>query len=747
MEEAEALRPTMTVEPSWPTPHAALIDRDRSCGIIGVKGSAARRQGHSTEEDTLTLVTMSASHPLEPLSGDEIRAAVDVVRATGRVTDAGRFSTVVLDEPSKEVVAAYRPGDPVERRARVVIVPGPECSVTEAVVDLETGQVVAWDERGDMRPALLFEESLNAIIALHGHAGFRDAMHKRGIIDLDKVQVDPWPTGNFGLAAEEGRRVVRCLCYYRESPGDNGYARPIEGVLAFVDAARGEVLEIVDYGVVALPTETGSYFPEDNGPLRADLRPIDIAQPEGTSFTVDANLVRWQKWSVRVSMDPLEGLVLHTIAYDDDGRSRPIMHRASISEMVVPYGDPGPRHGWKNAFDAGEWGLGRMANSLTSGCDCAGAVHYFDAVAASEHGEPTTLANAICVHEEDYGILWKHHDLRTGRTEVRRSRRLVISSIATVGNYEYGFYWYFYLDGSIQHEVKLTGILSTQAIEVGEHLRHAPALAPGLAAPVHQHLFCARLDFDVDGPVNEVYEVDVEPAPPGADNPWGNAFAPTARRLESEQDAKRLVDPARSRTWKVVNPASRNRLGEPVAYKLVPGPAPTLLARPSSSVSRRAGFASQNLWVTPYAPGERRAAGDYPNQHPGGDGLPRWTGANRSLVGTDVVVWHTFGVTHVPRPEDWPRRASGVLRLPSHPRRLLRPQPRTRRCAPTQPLHLIVQQSPSGRNLLRCVAPHRVGLKAVARRLGRQRPTPELSPRSGRWRATQGYGWARGGLQ
>jgi len=322
--------------------------------------------------------------------------------------------------------------------------------------------------------------------------------------------------------------------------------------------------------------------------------------------------------------------------------------------MVVPYGDPGPVHGWKNAFDAGDWGLGRMANSLALGCDCLGEIHYFDAVSANERGEPSTLANAICLHEEDHGILWKHQDLHGGRTEVRRSRRLVVSSIATVGNYEYGFYWYFYLDGSLQLEVKLTGVMSTQALAPGERSTYGPTIAPGLAAPVHQHLFCARLDLDIDGPVNEVYEVDVEPSPAGDANPWGNAFRPTASRLDTEQQAKRMTNVATSRSWKIVNPESLNGLGEPVAYKLVPGATPTLLAQPGSSVGQRAGFATQNIWVTPYAPDERRAAGDYPNQHPGGDGLPRWTAADRNLVGTDIVVWHTFGVTHVPRPEDWP---------------------------------------------------------------------------------------------
>ncbi|HVV37125.1 MAG TPA: hypothetical protein VHC63_11025, partial [Acidimicrobiales bacterium] len=351
------------------------------------------------------------------------------------------------------------------------------------------------------------------------------------------------------------------------------------------------------------------------------------------------------------SMDPLEGLVLHQVSYA--GRS--IAHRMSISEMVVPYGDPSPMHNWKNAFDAGEWGLGRMANSLKLGCDCLGEIRYLDFVFADEHGNPQVTENAICIHEEDYGIAWKHVDLLGGRTEVRRQRRLVVSFIATVGNYEYGFYWYFYLDGSIQLEVKLTGIMSTRALGADEHPTHALRIAPGLAAPVHQHLFCARLDLDIDGVANEVYEQNVERDSTSADNPLGNAFTPTTTLLGRESAAQRDVDPARSRVWKIVNPGVTNpATGAPVGYKLVPGSTPTLLAQPDSSIARRATFATHNLWVTPYAPDEHRAAGDYPNQHVGGDGLPRWTAADRPLSNTDVVVWHTFGVTHVPRPEDWP---------------------------------------------------------------------------------------------
>jgi primary-amine oxidase len=603
--------------------------------------------------------TTASAHPLDMITADEMRRAAELVQADPRFEPDSVFVHLRLREPAKETVTAFTPGDPVDREVEALLCPKARLEAIEVVVSVTAGEVRSWTVHDGMRPALLFGESMMAIIGVKEHPEWQAALRRRGIEDFDRVQIDPWPAGSFGVGHEDGRRITRCISYLREHELDNGYARPIEGVIAFFDQGAGEVLEVVDLGVVPLPPERGSYLPGDLpegvGPMRTDLKPLEIVQPEGPSFTVDGNRVEWQRWSFRVGFDPYEGLVLHTVAYHDGDRVRPVLHRASITEMVVPYGDPGPMHGWKNAFDAGEWGLGRMANSLKLGCDCLGVIHYFDAELATEQGEPYTVEHAICMHEEDYGILWKHHDMHGGTNEVRRSRRLVVSFIATVGNYEYGFYWYFYLDGNIQLEVKLTGIVSPMAVAPGAQPEFANVIAPGVAAPHHQHLFSARLDLDVDGPVNSVYEVEAEAVPPGPDNPWGNAFRPRVTQLASELAARRNTDAATSRAWRVVNETSRNALDQPVGYKLVPTTStPTMLASADSSVGRRAGFARHNLWVTPYRADERRAAGEFPNQHPGGDGLPRWTAADRPLVDTDVVLWYTFGVTHFVRPEDWP---------------------------------------------------------------------------------------------
>jgi primary-amine oxidase len=388
--------------------------------------------------------------------------------------------------------------------------------------------------------------------------------------------------------------------------------------------------------------------------MREGLRPLEITQPNGPSFTVDGHEIRWQNWRFRWSFNAREGLVLHTIEWDDHGTVRPIIYRASLSEMAVPYGDPDPAHFWQGAFDLGDFGIGRGLNSLRLGCDCLGVIQYFDVVSHDDFGEPLIVKQGICLHEEDFSILWKHWDFVEDRTEVRRQRRLVISAIGTNLNYDYGYYWYFYLDGSIEFEVKLTGVMQTKAVVEGSTEPYAHLVAPGLAAIHHQHLFNARLDMEVDGPRNSVQELDIAAAEEGPGNPYRTAIIARTTPLRREADGRRDADAAVGRTWLVTSADRRNAVGERTAYQLVPQASPTLLAAPDSSLGRRAEFARHHLWVTPFAEDERHAGGEYPNQHPGGAGLPEWTAGNRSIEATDVVLWHTFGTSHAARPEDWP---------------------------------------------------------------------------------------------
>ncbi len=372
-------------------------------------------------------------------------------------------------------------------------------------------------------------------------------------------------------------------------------------------------------------------------------------------FRLDGPELTWQKWRFRINMHPLEGVVLHAVEYQDGDDYRSVMHRGSLAEMVVPYGDPSEEHFWRSAFDVGEFGLGKLANSLQLGCDCLGEIVYLDAVIAGEDGEPTVIKNAVCIHEEDDGILWKHTDWVTGKVDVRRSRRLVVSFIATVGNYHYGFFWYFYQDASVQMEVKLLGIVQTRAVPDGVPTPHGTRVAPNLVSTYHQHLFSFRLDMEVDGWENTVIQNDAHSVPVGPENPHGNAIGVRKTVIDTENAGDWVTNTQSSRNWTVINRKKTNAWGTPVGYKFLPGwSSATMLAQAPSLIARRAGFGTRNMWVTPYRPDEMRSAGDFPNQSRSGDGLPRWTEADRPVEDTDVVLWHTLGVTHIPRAEDWP---------------------------------------------------------------------------------------------
>lgn len=603
--------------------------------------------------DTPTKMT-PAIHPLEPLTAEEIRVAVATVRQERSLGGRVRFMSVALQEPPKDCVLAYCSGDPIERQAFMVLLDNETAKTYEAIVSITDQSVVSWKYIPDVQPGFVLDEFFDCEAAVKSNPDFQAALLKRGITDPDLVMVDPWSAGNYGVEDEQGVRLSRALSWVRSSVNDNGYARPIEGVIAVIDLNKMEVLRIEDYGVVPLPPETGNYSPEFVKNYRQDLKPLEIVQPEGASFQVDGHEISWQKWKMRIGFTPREGLVLYTVSYTDQGQERPILYRASLVEMTVPYGDPRPQNCRKNAFDVGEYGLGMLTNSLKLGCDCLGEIHYFDGILTNSRGDVAVIENAICLHEEDFGILWKHVDWRTNQTEVRRSRRLVVSFIATVGNYEYGYYWYFYQDGSIQYEIKLTGIMNTGAALPNEKPQYGTLIAPQLYAPNHQHFFSVRLDMTVDGQNNSVYEVNTEAAPMDADNPYGNAFYAKATLLESELAAQRIVDPFAGRYWKIVNPDVTNQMDEPVGYKLVPGENILPFAHPKASVTKRGAYMTKHLWVTPYSPEESYPTGDYPNQHPGGAGLPAWTQADRPIANTDIVIWYTLGHLHIPRAEDWP---------------------------------------------------------------------------------------------
>jgi primary-amine oxidase len=596
-------------------------------------------------------------HPLQPLNSSEVQSAVELLQTLPSFISTTRIISIMLQEPAKQLVYGWPDAGTPDREAVAVLFDNAANAASTATLNLTAGKVVKIEQApAGVQPTLSMDEQVECEQAVLASEVFKAALKRHyGVTDPSLVMVDIWSAGNYGSEEDRTHRLTRPLCFLRSDPTDNGYARPLEGIRPVVDLNLMQVIRVEEYGKWPLPPTAGNYSVEKVAHHRTDIKSLTITQPGGPSFALDGNHISWQNWDFVIGFNAREGLTIHHVRYLDQGRKRPILYRGSLTEMVVPYGDPRPTQVRKNAFDVGEYGMGMCANSLQLGCDCLGYIQYLDANLCDSRGRELTITNAICIHEEDYGILWKHTDRRLPHApEVRRSRRLVVSSISTVENYEYGFFWYFYQDGNIQFEIKLTGILSLGAVREGESPIHGAMIAPLLYAPNHQHFFNVRLDLSIDGMRNTVQQLDVIPDPPNESNPFENAFHLQATDLLTEKQAMANLSLETGRTWKIINPSVKNAVDNPVGYKFIPGDNAFPFASPNAWWRRRAGFVNNHVWVTPYREGEKYAAGDYPNQSEGGDGLPKWAAADRPIANEDIVFWYTFGHTHIPRPEDYP---------------------------------------------------------------------------------------------
>ena len=618
-------------------------------------------------------------YPFEPLSADEISRVVDVVRQAKTAALDGHlaFNAIALREPPKADMVAWlesNGNDVSLRPPRIAdcVVIGRGSKVFDALVDLNTEQIIHWEHTPGVQPLITMEDLQLVEKVCRTDPKVIEQCNILGITDMSKVYCDPWTIGydsRFGSSI----RLQQALMYYRPHVDDSQYTYPLD----FCPIFNADSREIIHIDVpeqrrplnTAPPTNFAANSESDYHGYRTDLKPLHITQPQGVSFTLDGHNISWLNWRLSIGFNYREGLVLHNVRWadrDQGGRERPILWRLSLAEMVVPYGNPEHPHQRKHAFDLGEYGGGYMTNDLALGCDCKGAIAYLPFHHVTKTGDTATIPHAVCVHEEDAGILFKHTDFRDNSCTVTRARKLVLSHVFTAANYEYAVYWILHMDGTIQLEIKLTGILNTYAMSPGEDLHgYGTQVYPGVNAHNHQHLFCLRIDPAIDGHDNSVLQADAVPVPDdvGSDlNPYGNGFVAKKTVLSTQGTSICDYDGSTSRTWEFINPAVLNPYSsKPVSYKLVSREVPKLLPKENSLVWRRAGFARHAIHVTKYSDAQLHPAGRHVPQtsgepNPANKTLVDWIGENpdEGIEGKDVVVWHTFGITHFPSPEDFP---------------------------------------------------------------------------------------------
>ena len=606
-----------------------------------------------------------ARHPLDPLTWQEHWIILEVLHRAGHYNDSTRVALARLEEPAKAQVWSWRAGQPVTRSAHAVI--KQQARTFEAVVDLVNERLVSWTEMRGVQPNWLREEFEAMESEVKKHPDFIAAMKRRGFTDLTFIDCGGGPPGYFGTPDQRGRRVswVGCSDARRVR---NPWPRQIEGLTVIVDMDQKKVLRVVDEGAVPVPTATAEYDVASLGPLNSPAPPIAVSQPLGPGFTLDGHQVSWQNWRFHVRPDQRVGMIISTVRYRDGERERPVLYQGSLSEIFVPYMDPA--HGWyaRNFLDAGEYVAGGLGKPMERGIDCPDNSVFLDHIVVQDNGRPGTVPRAVCLFERYAGdMVWRHRD--GSGVHGRPRRDLVVRMAAVLGNYDYYFDWVFQQDGAIRVAVGATGINevkmvaeSDAAVAARSNGNGAPSPAPdaygrfvdrNIVAVNHDHYFNFRLDLDIEGSANSFQHDRLVTETLPANHPRRSLWKVQGSVAAREHDARLNVDMHQPGLWRVVGTAT-NRNGYPVSYQLAPGMSIETLLTADDYPRRRAGFIDHHLWVTPYTPAERFAAGDYPTLSQPGEGLPRWTAANRPIAGTDIVLWYTMGMHHVARAEDWP---------------------------------------------------------------------------------------------
>jgi primary-amine oxidase len=219
-----------------------------------------------------------------------------------------------------------------------------------------------------------------------------DALERCGI-DPASVRAIPLSAGSDDYPEERGRRVLRTLGFQQRHEKDHPWAHPVDGLCAYVDLTGRTVLRVIDNAdLLGRPSRGNFDEPVQVGLHRTDLKRIEITQPEGPSFTVDGNLVRWQHRALRVGFNEREGLTLHQIGF----AGRPVLYRVSVAEMAVPV--PVPRR---------RFGFGRTTSTSASTCSPATPTRWRWAATAwarsatSTPRSPTTSASLTARYRPD----------------------------------------------------------------------------------------------------------------------------------------------------------------------------------------------------------------------------------------------------------------------------------------------------------------------------------------------------------
>jgi primary-amine oxidase len=601
-------------------------------------------------------LAQSPRHPLDDLTTDEYWAVYDVITASGHLDSDTRFISILLHEPDKPAVLDWKPGAAFTREADIVL--QRKEKVIEARVDISSHKLESWKDVPGAQSAFPLSEILSMNDTILADKRVKQALAKRGVIDLNAVGCAAIPISFRAFPDQATNRIGWAECSLVHG-SYHVWGRYISGLEIKVDMASQKILEVHDEEVAPLPGPNN--YEELPAIARPGTKPAVISQPLGPSFEINDGEVSWQNWHFRFRLDSRVGPVVNLVSIEDGGKRRSVLYEGMLSELFVPYMDPTLGWSHRSFIDAGEFYPGGVLQTLREGLDCPTNAVYFDGLSSNEKGNPVFKSHQGCLFESFSGqVAWRHGD----PPEVfgRPARTLVLRSAAVIGNYDYLVDWRFEQDGSIHVAVGATGIIEARQVNQEKSSGHGhdsveqygQLVAENTLGVDHDHFFSFRLDLDVDGRQNSFLIHRLVPKALPTDSPRKSIWVNEPQIAAHESDAMISINFEKPSMWMFINPNVLGPLGHPTGYEIMPGVTAASILSPDDSVQRVGAFSEHQLWVTPYRPNELYAAGSYPNSSAGDDGLATWARQNRPIENTDIVAWYTMGFHHVPREEDWP---------------------------------------------------------------------------------------------
>ncbi|CEP60862.1 uncharacterized protein LALA0_S02e01332g [Lachancea lanzarotensis] len=632
-----------------------------------------------------------ALHIFDPVQDSEIRTTTKLLKDLNGDAKLHFVQIDRLDPPKQQAIEYLNvernqsPGTPlpyIPRRTYAYYYLNKKMPLYKALVNVSDNRVIANQETPEGTIGPLLPEDMSAVEeAIMKHPIVLEEIAKLKIDTLQykhaslgnlgyTVVCEPWMYGTDSI--HDKIPLIQAYMYMKlNHPEANHYSIPLRFSPVFEYLSHKFVrMDYLPSGADekyirdTLPyqqMDTVEYHPEliEGYTEREGLKPLIVSQPEGASFEVEGSKIKWQGWEFRVCTNAREGVAIYDVFF----KGRSLFYRIANNEMTVPYMDPRAPYHRKQAFDLGDCGFGNCANSLALGCHCLGVIKYLDLTRCDQDGNPVLVPSTVCMHEQDYGLLYLHKNYRNGNTVTTRRREFVIQTIATVANYEYVMNYIFDQAGAITVQVRATGILSTMPNDEGVVTDFSTIVGPGVTAAFHQHLLSFRFDTRLDGDNNTVVYDDYVPM---EENTPMNVYNIGARQERTFVENSGYIEqsPFTNRTYKVINENSINPVTKkPVGYKFEMPAKQMIMASKNSYNVKRALYATKQFWVSKYHENQLYAAGEFTNQSQGDTGLSKWADGTESVRNTDTVVWPTLALTHPPVTEQFPVMTSDFLQF------------------------------------------------------------------------------------